>query len=169
MDYLFLQVAVDRAQVSTDQTCGNILAGVGPFAIERGLVVPADERTPVRIRMVNTGGVATADVPTPNSRVDYQGGTSISGVPRPAAMIPIAFADTEGSTCGALLPTGQVREAIDGIGVTLLDNGMPVVVVGAASMGIEGDESPGDPRGRRAPSGPGGGHPPGGGSPDGPW
>lgn len=149
VDYLFLQVAVDRASVSEDQTCGNILAGVGPFAIERGLVAPRPDRTPVRIRMVNTGGVATADVATPGGRVAYAGSTRISGVPRPAAEIPIAFAATEGSTCGALLPSGRVTDQVDGLAVTLVDNGMPVVVVRADALGIAGDEPPsvleGDP------------------------
>jgi 4-oxalomesaconate tautomerase len=142
VDYLFLQVAVDRALVSADQACGNILAGVGPFAIERGLVPTTGERTAVRIRMVNTGGIATASVPTPGGRVDYRGGTAIGGVPRPAATVSLAFAGTEGSSCGSLLPTGQVRELIDGSPVTLLDNGMPVAVVAAADLGVAGDEEP---------------------------
>jgi 4-oxalomesaconate tautomerase len=142
VDYLFLQVAVDRPVVSEDQTCGNILAAVGPFAIERGLVPVRRDRTTVRIRMVNTGGVAVADIATPGGRVRYAGDTLISGVPRPAAVVPITFQATEGSTCGSLLPSGNVRDQIDGIAATLVDNGMPVVIVRADALGIAGDEAP---------------------------
>jgi 4-oxalomesaconate tautomerase len=142
VDYLFLQVEVDRAQVSDAQTCGNIIAGVGPFAIERGLVTAGDDRTHVRIRMTNTGATAEATIHTPGGRVEYRGETAIAGVPRPAASVEIAFDGTEGSSTGALLPTGNVRDTVAGHEVTLIDNGMPVVLVGAAGLGLEGDEEP---------------------------
>lgn len=141
VDYLFLQVGVDAATVSDAQNCGNLLAGVGPFAVERGLVGAGSDRTRVRIRMLNSGSLATAAFPTPGGAVDYRGGTAISGVPGTAAAVVLDFAGTEGATCGALLPTGNVRDVIDGIPVTCLDNGMPVVVADARDLGATGYES----------------------------
>ena len=142
VDYLFLQVFVDQATVTDAQNCGNILAGVGPFAIERGLVVPQDGQTTVRIFMENTGQVAEARVETPGGRVRYDGDARIDGVPGTAAPIPITFADTAGSSCGALLPTGNAVNVIEGIDCTLIDNGMPCVVMRARDLGIEGTEAP---------------------------
>lgn len=142
VDYLFLQVAVDKAEVSDAQNCGNILAGVGPFAIEEALVRIAGPVTPVRIHMVNTASVAVAHVPTPDGAVAYEGQARIDGVPGTAAPIPIDFLDVAGSSCGALFPTGTVRDTVDGIDVTCIDNGMPVVLLRAADLGKRGDESP---------------------------
>ncbi|GAA4257058.1 4-oxalomesaconate tautomerase [Azospirillum formosense] len=141
VDYLFLQVFVDKAVVTDAQNCGNILAGVGPFAIERGLVPARDGVTPVTIHMENTGQVAVAAVPTPGGAVTYRGEARIDGVPGTAAAIPIEFRDTAGSSCGALLPTGNVVDVIDGVPVTCIDNGMPVVVLRAADLGVRGDET----------------------------
>ncbi|MFL7903811.1 4-oxalomesaconate tautomerase [Azospirillum argentinense] len=141
VDYLFLQVFVDKAIVTDAQNCGNILAGVGPFAIERGLVPARDGVTPVTIHMENTGQVAVASVPTPGGAVTYRGEARIDGVPGTAAAIPIEFRDTAGSSCGALLPTGNVVDVIDGVPVTCIDNGMPVVVLRAADLGVRGDET----------------------------
>lgn len=141
VDYLFLQVFVDKAIVTDAQNCGNILAGVGPFAIERGLVPARDGVTPVTIHMENTGQVAVASVPTPGGTVTYRGEARIDGVPGMAAAIPIEFRDTAGSSCGALLPTGNVVDVIDGVPVTCIDNGMPVVVLRAADLGVRGDET----------------------------
>jgi 4-oxalomesaconate tautomerase len=117
-----------------------MLAGVGPFAIERGLVAPKGDETRVAIFMENTGQVAVATVRTPGGRVIYEGGATISGVPGSAAPIPLAFRDTAGSSCGALLPTGNGVDEIDGVKVTMIDNGMPCVVIAAADMGITGYE-----------------------------
>lgn len=138
VDYLFLQVGVDSATVSDRQTCGNLLAGVGQFAVERGLVAARAERTSVRIRMVNTGGRAESTFATPGGRVDYAGDTALAGVPGTAAPVALAFAGTEGSVCGSLLPTGRLVDEIDGIPVTCIDNGMPVVV----ARGGDGDPAP---------------------------
>ncbi|MEM8664904.1 MAG: 4-oxalomesaconate tautomerase, partial [Pseudomonadota bacterium] len=142
VDYLFLQVFVDRPIVTDAQNCGNILAGVGPFAIERGLVEAADGQTLVRIFMENTGQVAVARVATPGGTVRYGGTARIDGVPGRAAPVPIAFEDTAGATCGALLPTGRACDSVAGVEATLIDNGMPCVVLRAADMGITGDEPP---------------------------
>ncbi|MEU5317247.1 4-oxalomesaconate tautomerase [Streptomyces sp. NPDC021056] len=140
VDYLFLQVVVDRPEVSDRQNCGNILAGVGPFAVERGLVPAGEERTSVRIRMVNTGDHATATFPTPGGRVDYTGDAEISGVPGTAAPVVIEFP----AGAGTLLPTGSVRDEIDGVQVTCVDNGMPTVLIAAGSLKVTGYESPKD-------------------------
>lgn len=142
VDYLFLQVFVDQAIVTDAQNCGNILAGVGPFAIERGLVKVAGEQTDVRIFMENTGQIATATVETPAGRPSYRGDARIDGVPGTSAPVPIVFADTAGSSCGALLPTGNAVDEIDGVACTLIDNGMPCVVMRADALGIAGTESP---------------------------
>ncbi len=140
VDYLFLQVFVDQAIVSDAQNCGNMLAGVGPFAIERGLIEARDEKTKVSIFMVNTGKLATATVQTPGGVVTYEGDARIDGVPGTAAPVPLAFADIAGSSCGALLPTGNAVDVIDGVDATLIDNGMPCVVLRAADVGITGYE-----------------------------
>ncbi|MGE0847557.1 MAG: 4-oxalomesaconate tautomerase [Flavobacteriaceae bacterium] len=140
VDYLFLQVFVDEALVSDAQGCGNILAGVGPAAIERGLVVAADGVTRVRIHMRNTGEVATAEVSTPAGKVSYRGEAAIDGVPRTHAAVPLMFSGIAGSMCGALLPTGNACDRIDGVECTLIDNGMPVVVMRASDFGVRGDE-----------------------------
>ncbi|MEV5410303.1 4-oxalomesaconate tautomerase [Thermopolyspora sp. NPDC052614] len=140
VDYLFLQLGVDEPTVSDKQNCGNLLAGVGPFAVERGLVPAGPDTTRVRIRMVNSSSLATATFPTPGGVVDYRGDTAISGVPGTAAAVDLEFADTEGSITGSLLPTGQVRDVIDGIEVTCVDNGMPVVVARASDFGLTGYE-----------------------------
>jgi 4-oxalomesaconate tautomerase len=142
VDYLFLQVVVDKALVSDGQNCGNILAGVGPFAIEQGLIEPADGVTSVRIRMLNSGGIAVARVCTPGGQVSYQGDATIDGVPGTAAPVMIDFADVAGSNCGALLPTGSVNDDIAGVRVTCIDNGMPVVLLRASDVGKTGYESP---------------------------
>ena len=142
IDYLFLQVVVDKAEVSDAQNCGNILAGVGPWAIEHGMVRIAAATTPVRIHMVNTASIAVAQVPTPNGAVEYEGDARIDGVPGTAAGISIEFLDVAGSSCGALLPTGNVIDRIDEVEITCIDNGMPVVVLNAADFGIRGDETP---------------------------
>ena len=144
VDYLFLQVMVDQPLVTDKQNCGNILAGVGPFAVERGLV-PAGHRgedraeTQVRIRMVNSNGVVTATFPTPGGRPRYDGQTAIDGVPGTAAAIVLDFED---SGAGAsVFPTGNVTDTFGGIPVTCVDNGMPVVVAAASSFGKSGRES----------------------------
>jgi 4-oxalomesaconate tautomerase len=141
VDYLFLQLGVDEPTVSELQNCGNILAGVGPFAVERGIVAAGDPETTVRIRMVNSDSVAVVTFPTPGGRVEYRGTVAIADVPGTAAPVVVAFTDTEGSATGALLPTGHVRDTIEGIEATCVDNGMPVVLALAGSFGLTGYES----------------------------
>ncbi|MEG3164024.1 4-oxalomesaconate tautomerase [Sphingomonas sp. PB2P19] len=141
IDYLFLQVFVDQALVSDAQNCGNILAGIGPFAIERGLVAATDGTTRVAIFMENTGQIAVATVQTPGGVPTYDGDARIDGVPGSAAPLPLEFRDTAGSSCGALLPTGKAVDVIEGVPVTLIDNGMPCVVMKASDVGASGYET----------------------------
>jgi 4-oxalomesaconate tautomerase len=138
VDYLFLQVVPDEPVVSTSQTCGNMLAAVAPFAILRGLVAPQGDRTVVRVRLVNTGAIAVLTVRTPGGVVTFDGDTAISGVPGTAAPVEVALA----ASSSPLLPTGAVRDRVDGLDVTLVDAGMPSVLVRAEDLGLRGDESP---------------------------
>ena len=139
VDYLFLQVVPDRAIVSDAQTCGNLLAGVGPFAIERGLVRAGGTTTDVRIRIMNpTVSRAEARVQTPGGRVRYDGDTVMAGTPFPAAPIHLAFPGAD----SPVFPTGRLVDTFAGIEVTCVDAGMPVILVRAADLGIEGTEPP---------------------------
>lgn len=142
IDYLFAQVVVGEGRVDTTPNCGNILAGVGPFAIETGLVPAQGEETRVRVRMVNSGNLCELSIQTPGGRVRYDGEARIDGVPGTAAPIVCNYLDVAGSVCGSLLPTGSVRDEVEGIEITCIDNGMPVVVLRAEDFGITGYESP---------------------------
>lgn len=147
IDYLFLQVSVDQALVSDRQNCGNLLAATASFAIERGIIdgsvdgVVGDTAT-VRVYMVNTDSIATATIRLTDGMPDYRGEASIDGVPGTAAPVQLDFEGIAGGSCGALLPTGNTVDTIDGIEVTMIDNGMPVVVMLAADLDITGTESP---------------------------
>lgn len=141
VDYLFAQVNVDKAIVDYGQNCGNVLAAVGPFAIEKGLVAVQGTTTRVRIFMVNTSQVAEAEIATPDGVVEYEGNTRIDGVPGFAAEQVLNFQNIAGSSCGALLPTGNTRDHFDGIAVTCIDNGMPVVLVRAEDLQRSGLET----------------------------
>ena len=141
IDYLFLQVFVDRAIVTDRQNCGNILSGVAQFAVEKGLVRAADGRTEVAVHMVNSDQAAGVTIETPGGAVTYEGNARIHGVPGTAAPVLQNFPQAAGSTCGALLPTGNAADVIDGVEVTCIDNGMPVVVIRASDLGIAGYES----------------------------
>lgn len=141
VEYLFAQVSVDAAKVDTSPNCGNMLAGVGPFAILRGLVQAADPVTTVRIFNVNTGKVIEALVPTPGGEVTFDGDARIDGVPGTGAPIVLNFLDAAGALTGRLLPTGNVVDVIDGIEVTCVDFSMPVVFMAAASLGKTGYET----------------------------
>ena len=143
VDFLFAQVSLDEGRVDTTPNCGNILAGVGPFALERGLIAAQDGHTRIRIYTVNTGMVSEVLIETPGGRVNYGGSARIDGVPGTAAPIPIDFLDVAGSVCGSLLPTGNIADVIDAVHVTCIDNGMPVVIMRADALGIKGYESRG--------------------------
>jgi 2-methylaconitate cis-trans-isomerase PrpF len=142
VDYLFAQVLVDRAIVDTSPNCGNMLAGVGPFAIESGLVEASVGETRVRILNRNTGALIEAFVQTPDGHVEYAGDARIDGAPGTAAPIRLNFLAAVGSKTGALFPTGLRRETIEGIAVTLIDYAMPMMLLAADCVGIAGTESP---------------------------
>ena len=141
LDYLFVQVVVGAGRVSFGQNCGNILAGVLPFAIESGLFPATSPTTTARVNMVNTGGICELTVQTPGGRVEYAGPTKIDGVPGTAAPIRCDYLGIVGSTCGALLPTGNVLDVVDGVELTCLDNGMPEIVLRATDFGLTGYET----------------------------
>ncbi len=141
VDYLFVQVSVDEALTTTKQNCGNILAGVGPFAIERSLVHVNGSETTIAVYMENSDSIAILRLRTPDGIVTNEGSARIDGVPGTDAPIMIEFLDTMGSSCGALFPTGNVCDNIEGVDVTLIDNGMPVVLMAAADVGKSGYES----------------------------
>jgi 4-oxalomesaconate tautomerase len=140
IDFLFAQVGIDKPMVDTTPNCGNILAGVGPFAIERGLIEAGEATTRVKVRTINTGTIAELLIETPGGRVNYDGAARIDGVPGGAAPIAIDFLDAEGSVCGSLLPTGNVVDRVAGVDCTLIDNGMPVIVLRARDAGRTGHE-----------------------------
>ena len=144
VEYLFLQVGVDQPAVSDRQNCGNLLAGVGPFAVERGLIEREDGQVEVRIKMLNTDSVAVAHFEVADGMPVYDGETQISGVPGGASPIYLDFEDTAGGSTGSLLPSGSVRDEVAGTDVTLVDNGMPVVLIRAGLMGVTGYETCGE-------------------------
>lgn len=141
VDYLFLQVFVDRPIVTDAQNCGNLLSGVAQFAAEKGLVALSEDSTDVNVYLVNSDQVAIVTIQTPGRAVTYVGEAHIDGVPGTAAPVLQNFPDAAGSTCGALLPTGKAVDVINGLAVTCIDHGMPVVVVRAEDFGISGYES----------------------------
>jgi len=136
IDYLFLQVGVEETLVSDRQNCGNLLAGVGPFAAERGLIEPAGNEATVAIHMLNTDSIASATFMIEHGRPNYEGSASISGVPGTGSPVRLDFEGIAGSSCGELLPTGNTVDLICGIECTLIDNGMPVVVMTADALGV---------------------------------
>jgi 4-oxalomesaconate tautomerase len=144
VDYLFAQVVVGEGRLDTTPNCGNMLAAVGPFAIETGLVKAEQFETSIRVRMLNTGNLCELIVQTPGGKVNYEGDATVDGVPGTAAPIICNYLDVAGSVCGSLFPTGQLIDVVDGVEVTCIDNGMPVVVLRAADFGVTGSESPQD-------------------------
>ena len=141
VDYFFAQVSVEDRLVDFKPTCGNILSGVGPAAIEMGLVRPRADETEVRIRAVNTGAKVLARVRTPGGRPTYEGEARIAGVPGTAAPIALRFMEVVGSVTGSFLPTGNPRDDIGGIEVTCMDVAMPVAIARAGDLGLTGHES----------------------------
>ena len=142
LDYLFLQVIIGKGNISTIQTCGNILAAVVPFAVECGMMKANSPNTSARINMVNTGGICEVIIETPGGKVNYAGNAKVDGVPGTAAPIICNYLGTAGSTCGTLLPTGNVKDIVDGIEITCIDNGMPEVIIRASDLDITGYEMP---------------------------
>jgi 4-oxalomesaconate tautomerase len=142
VDYLFAQVDVASMRVDWAPTCGNLLTGVGPFAIERGLVAASDPRTVIRVHLVNTGAVVRVSVGTPGGRVRYEGGWTVGGTSRGAAPIDLVFRGFCGGRTGRLLPTGNPVDHVGGVSVTAVDAGVCAVIAEAGEFGIAGDEAP---------------------------
>lgn len=142
IDYLFVQIVVGQNRIDRTANCGNILAGIGPFAVEAGLIVPTQAQTNVRVHMLNSGKICELVLQTPNGEMNYAGDCSIDGVPGTAAPVVCNYNEVAGSACGSLLPTGNVFDIVDGVEITCIDNGMPVVVLRAKDLGIRGDETP---------------------------
>lgn len=141
IDYFFAQVSVETQLVDFKPTCGNILSGVGPAALEMGLMPAKEGITEVKIRSVNTGARVLARIQTPGAEVSYDGTTQIDGVPGCAAPVELNFMDVAGSSTGALLPTGQPQDTVEGVQVTCIDVAMPMVIARAADFGLTGRES----------------------------
>lgn len=141
IDYFFAQVSVDDGLVDFKPTCGNILSGVGPAALEMGLFAPQGDVTRIRIRSVNTEARVEAVVQTPGGKMEYEGTAAIDGVPGTAAPIYLNFMDVVGSATGALLPTGKLRDVIDGVEVTCMDVAMPIAIARASDFGLTGHET----------------------------
>ena len=141
IDYLFAQVSVDDMSVDLAPSCGNILSGVGPFAIESGLVNTSLDETLVRVRNVNTDSLIEVVVKTPNGQVEYDGNTAIDGVEGTAAPILLNFLDVAGTKTGKLLPTGNPRDNIDGIEISCVDAAVPMVLIPASALGKQGNET----------------------------
>ena len=141
LEFLFAQVSVKEARVDTTPNCGNMLAVVAPFGLETGLVKATGDVTTLRVLTRNTGTLSDIEVRTPGGRVEYSGEARIDGVPGTASPVNISFLETAGSVCGSLLPTGRLVDRFDGVDVTCIDNGMPVVVMAADALGVTGYES----------------------------
>ncbi len=141
LDFLFAQLQPGKDTVDTTPNCGNMLAAVLPFALETGLVEPQGETTTLRVLTLNTDMQCDITVQTPSGHVEYEGDARIDGVPGSSAPIRIAFLDTAGSVCSGLLPTGKLRDVIDGVEVTCIDNGMPLVIFKAGDVGRTGYET----------------------------
>jgi 4-oxalomesaconate tautomerase len=144
LEYEFVQVVVGNDATDRTQNCGNILAGVVPFAVESGMIPATDPETRVDVFMVNSGSICRVVARTPGGRMTYSGETRIDGVPGTAAPILCTYRDIAGSACGELLPTGHLVDEIDGVKVTCIDNGMPLVLIRAEDLGLSGYEDRGD-------------------------
>ncbi|WP_043266602.1 PrpF domain-containing protein [Streptomyces sp. CT34] len=142
VDYLFAQVDIATDTVDWTPTCGNLLTGVGAFAIERGMVPVAGDVTEVRVHLVNTGADVLLTVQTPGGAVRYDGETAVDGVPGGAAPVGVTFTEFTGGTTGSLFPTGNPRDVIDGVEVSCVDAGVAAVLMRAADLGVTGAESP---------------------------
>lgn len=141
VDYFFAQVSVEDGLVDFKPTCGNILAGVAPAAIEMGLAEAREGSTEVCVRAVNTGARIRCKVRTEGGSPVYAGATAIDGVPGTAAPVELTFLDVAGSSTGSMLPTGSPLDHIQGVEVTCMDVAMPVVVARAVDFGLTGYES----------------------------
>lgn len=141
LDYEFVQVVVGKGVTDRTQNCGNILAGVVPFALETGLIKADSPRTALKVFMKNSNAVCRVTVETPDGQITYKGTTRIDGVPGFSAPVICEYYDIAGGTCGSVFPTGNRTDIIDGVEATCIDAGMPLVIIRAADLGRSGYES----------------------------
>lgn len=141
VDFLFIQVVVGENRVDSSPNCGNILAGVASFCIESGMIQAQDKLTSINVNMINSNNVCELIVETSNGKIKYEGTTKIDGVDGTASPIICNYIDVAGSVCGSLFPTGNKKDQINGINITCIDNGMPVVLINAEELDITGYES----------------------------
>lgn len=147
VDYTFGQVSYVAPKIDYSGNCGNISSGVGPFAVDEGLVEVVEPVTKVIVHNTNTGKLLIEEVQVKNGKAKVQGDFKIAGVPNTAAEITIDFSDTAGAATGKLLPTGNVIDKIqvEGYGeieASLVDAANPVVFVRAKDLGLTGIETP---------------------------
>jgi 2-methylaconitate cis-trans-isomerase PrpF len=141
VDYLFAQVSIDKPIVDIAPSCGNMLSGVAPYAIETGMIRPKSDETRVMIYNVNTGSRIEALIETPDGQVNYGGTAQIDGVPGVAAPVYLNFMDVVGAKTGTLLPTGKIIDSINGLDATCVDVAMPMVFLRASDFGLSGYET----------------------------
>ena len=143
LDYLFCQILVGKNIVDSAPNCGNILSGVGVFALETGLLKSAHkDKISIRIYMENSGNQCEIMMNLKNSMPLYDGDAQIDGVCGSSSPILCHYKDIAGSVSGALYPTGKRVNVYDGIAVTCIDNGMPILALNAEDVGISGYETP---------------------------
>lgn len=141
IDFLFVQVVVGENRVDSSPNCGNILSGVGVFAIENKMVLPTEDMTTIKVNMINSNNICELVMQTPNKKLKFGGDARIDGVPGTSAPIICNYLDVAGSVCGSLFPTGNKKDIVNDIDITCIDNGMPVVLINANQLGITGYES----------------------------
>ena len=141
VDFLFVQVVLGENRVDTSPNCGNILAGVGIFSIESGLIKAQEKTTNIKVNMINSNNVCELHMLTPNKKLQLTGDAKIDGVDGTSAPIICNYEDLEGSVCGSLFPTGNKKDFIEYVNITCIDNGMPVVLIDARELGLTGYES----------------------------
>ncbi len=149
LDYLFGQVIIDKARVDFAPNCGNLTSGVGPFAIEAGMVEAGDPETRLRIFNINTNATIEVVIQTPGGKVVYNGDTAIDGVPGTGAPIELFFKDPGGTKTGQLMPTGSPKDLVEGVEVSCFDAAVPMIIARAADMGLTGYETPDEINGRK--------------------
>ena len=142
IDYCFIQAIIGDDRLDDTPNCGNILAGIGAFAVETGLIKPVGNTAEIRVNMINSGNRCTLKFPLENGLPIYHGTAQIDGVMGTSAPVMCAYQDLEGSACGSLFPTGNHHDIIDGVKITCIDNGMPVICCRAEDFGLSGNETP---------------------------
>ncbi|MDH2880281.1 2-methylaconitate cis-trans isomerase PrpF family protein [Bacillus cytotoxicus] len=142
IDYLFLQADLKKMVLDDSVNCGNIISAVAPYAIESGVIKAESGEMTVTIRNVNTNAIVESKILTENGNVLYSGDVKIDGVPGTGAPIRLNFMNSVGSVTGKLFPTGSKMDVIEGINVSCIDVSVPLIIIQATELGIEGDESP---------------------------